>query len=197
MDDRLRLLQYLYDEDVDEASIARHLAEDEELFREYQRLREAKRQLDECSSRRPDPAVVDQVVDTARAAAQAPDSASPAVKEGENDRPPRAPGRSWTDRLHTASAALAVLLLVGFGWWQGGGVPDLSGASAPDALAERARPAGAAAEPGTRAEAVPAEAVPAWDDSDEVVRIHRRIERLQAHSAPGRWGSTLQRVDRR
>jgi hypothetical protein len=39
------------------------------------------------------------------------------------------------------------------------------------------------------------EQVPAWDDSDELVRIHRRIEQLRAHSTPDRWG-TLQRVDR-
>ncbi len=186
MDDRLRLLRYLYGEDVDEASIAQRLSEDEELFREYQRLREAKAQLDQRPVQQPDAAVVDQVVDTARTAAQ--ESEAP-VSE---DRPPRSPSRTWTDRLQTASATLAVVLLVGLGWWQGRGVPEAAEAPSASALGETAQRAGPAA-----AQNLGADAVPAWDDSDELVRIHRQLERLRAHSTPDRWGSTLQPVGRR
>lgn len=186
MDDRLRLLRYLYGEDVDEASIAQRLSEDEELFREYQRLREAKAQLDQRPAQQPDAAVVDQVVDTARTAAQ--ESESPA----HDDRPTRPPTRSWTDRLQTASATLAVVLLVGLGWWQGRSVLEAAEAPSASVVGETAQQPSPAVTPNGGADAVPA-----WDDSDELVRIHRQLERLRAHSAPDRWGSTLQPVGRR
>jgi hypothetical protein len=32
--------------------------------------------------------------------------------------------------------------------------------------------------------------VPEWDDREELVQIHRRIERLQSRSTPGSWGGT-------
>ena len=186
MDDRLRLIRYLYGEEDDASALARRLSDDDDLYREYECLRDAKRALDDRPARRPDPAVVDQVVDEARTAAQSP--ASPT-----EDRPARAPSRSWTRRLQTVGAGLALLLLIGLGWWQGAGVSDapVADSATPGALN------GEASQTPTTADTRPADAnaIPAWDDGEELIRIQRRIDRLQARSAPDRWGS-LQRVSR-
>lgn len=185
MDDSLRLIQYLYDENVDEAAIARRLSEDEDLYCEYERLRATKERLDERPSRRPDAGVVDRVVEEARTAAQ---DASPAPRR-HGDRSAHPPTRTWNRRLQTASATLALVLLVGLGWWQWPNTSDPSTAVSSPETAQRTTPPPAETRDGRM------EQVPAWDDSDELVRIHRRIEQLRAHSTPDRWG-TLQRVDR-
>jgi len=186
MDDRLRLIRYLYGEEEDESALARRLSDDDDLYREYERLRDAKRALNDRPARRPDPAVVDQVVDEARTAAQ---SSAPST----GDRSARAPSRSWTRRLQTVGAGLALLLLIGLGWWQGAGVSDepVADSAAPGVLDGEAPQAPATAD--TRS--ADADAIPAWDDGEELIRIQRRIDRLQARSAPDRWGS-LQRVSR-
>ncbi|WP_233993465.1 hypothetical protein [Salinibacter altiplanensis] len=190
MDDRLHLIRYLYGEEEDESALARRLSGDEDLYREYEELAATKRALDDRPARRPDAAVVDQVVDEAREAAHSsgPRSTSPA-----EDRPARSPSRPWTRRLQTAGAALALLMVIGLGWWQGGGRSDgpVADSATPGALDEPARQAPTAAETRTSN----ADDVPAWDDGEELVRIQRRIDRLQARSAPDRWGA-LQRVGR-
>ena len=186
MDDRLRLIRYLYDEEVDESALARRLSDDPDLYREYEELAATKRALDDRPARQPDAAVVDQVVNEARTAA--PPAAPPS-----EDRPARAPSHAWTRRLQPASAALALLLVIGLGWWQGGGTSDgpVADSATPGAIDGTSQQAPATAESQTRG----ADAVPAWDDGEELIRIQRRIDRLQARSAPDRWGS-LQRVSR-
>lgn len=177
MDDTLRLLQYLYGEDVDDPSFVRRLAADDELRREYEQLKDTKEKLDRRPSPQPDPAVVDRVVDAAAGAA----TRSPAA-----DRPPRSPSRSWTRRLQGASAMLVVLLAVGLGWWQLDGL-------APGEWGQQANESGpSAASVETVGEE--AEGVPKWDDSDELVRLHRRIEHVRARSA-SEWKGTIQSVD--
>ncbi len=99
MDDRLRLIRYLYDEEVDESALARRLSDDPDLYREYEELAATK----------------------------------------------RAWSTTWSTTAQTRSSD--------------------------------------------------ADAIPAWDDGEELIRIQRRIDRLQARSAPDRWGS-LQRVSR-
>lgn len=184
MDDRLRIIQYLYDEDVDDAAFPRRLTEDEALYCEYEQLRQTKEDVDRRSSCRPDPAVVDEVVETARVAAQK----SPTPSHPTEDRPARPPTRTWTRRLQAAGAAVTLVFLIGLGWWQGPGVSEESTVvSAPEAT-QRTTPTAA------QSRDLEADAVPEWDDSDELVRIHRRIEQLQDRSAPNQWG-TLQRVD--
>lgn len=190
MDDRLRLIQYLYEEDGDETTLPRRLSEDETLRREYERLQETKAHLDRRPSSRPDPAVVDRVVAAARTAARDP-SDSPHAAE---DRPARPPARPWRLRLQAASATLALLLVVGLGWWQRPGATEEapSTTAAEDTRGTALDGARGEAQSGTPSAlgggALEAEAVPAWDDRDELVRIHRRIERLQARSAPDGWG---------
>ena len=179
MDDPLRIIQYLYDEDVDDATFARRLTEDGALYCEYEQLRQTKEDLDRRPSHRPDPAIVDEVVETARAAAQEPPTPSPSTE----DRPARSPTRPWTRRLQTAGAAVALLLLIGLGWWQGPGVSGESAAVSPHEATQRAIPTAA------QSRALEAGAVPEWDDRDELERIHRRIERLQARSGSNQWGA--------
>jgi hypothetical protein len=178
MDDPLRLIQYLYDEEVDDPTFARRLTEDETLYREYERLRATKEDLDNRSSRRPDPAVVDQVVDQARTAAQE----STASPSSPNDRPPRRPFPTWTRRLQTVSAGLALVLLVGLGWWREGGLvgDPMEGSS------ESAQQAPPTVVEGREQDE---QSIPTWDDSDELVRIHRRLEQIQTHSASNAWGA--------
>ncbi len=53
MDDRLRLIRYLYDEEVDESALARRLSDDPDLYREYEELAATKRALDDRPARRP------------------------------------------------------------------------------------------------------------------------------------------------
>lgn len=191
MDDPLRLIRYLYGEDEDESTVARRLSEDEALYREYERLRETKKQLDDRPARRPDPAVVDQVVETARTAAQR----SPSTSRPDGDRPASPPARSWSRRLQMVGTALALGLFVGIGWWQLPGVSEEStSGAATDELEATAQQQAAPAAADERRRG--ADAVPAWDESDELIRINRRLEQLQAQSGPDSWG-TLQPVDRR
>lgn len=190
MDDPLRLIRYLYGEEEDESTVKHRLSEDEALYREYERLRETKERLDDRPARRPDPTVVDQVVETARRATQH----SPVTPRPDEGRPARPPTRSWTRRLQMVGTALVLGLFVGIGWWQLPGTSEESTAGSAtdelDATAQQAAPA--AADERRRG----ADAVPAWDESDEVIRIHRRVEQLQTQSGPDSWG-TLQSVDRR
>lgn len=174
MDDTLRLIQYLYGEEEGDPSLVRRLSEDEELQREFERLRATKAELDRRSSKQPDSAVVDRVVDAAAEAAEAPATAA--------DRPARAPSRSWTRRLRGVSAALALLLAVGLGWWQ------LDG----DGLGNAGSQAGQGVTQAASAEET--NAVPDWDDSDELVRLNHRIERVRARSSSD-WDGDLQMVN--
>lgn len=187
MDDRLRIIQHLYGEDVDDPAFMRRLAEDEGLRHEYERVKKTKDRLDRRRSRRPDPAVVDRVVDTARRAVR---DSSPAPRPAD-DRSARPPTRTWSRRLQTVSAALALLLAVGLGWWQRPGASD---DPAPETSVEATAQRGGAS--AVRGQSLDPDAVPAWDDSDELVRIHRRIEGLQARSTTGAWGG-LQTVGQR
>jgi hypothetical protein len=91
--------------------------------------------------------------------------------------------------LQATNAGLALVLLASLAWWQLPGASDDPAAVSSTETAQQAAPANAETrDAGT-------EAVPAWNEREELVRIHRRIKRLQTHSTPDTWG-TLQRVDR-
>lgn len=187
MDDRLQIIRHLYGEEVEDPTFTRRLSEDAALRREYEHLRTTKERLDRRPLPQPDPAVVDRVVDAARDAAQNSSAASPA-----NDRPARPPIRTWNRRLQAVSAGLALLLAIGLGWWQQR--PEASGGDSFRASAESAPPQTQAASPQDQPRGT--DTVPAWDDSDELVRIHRRVQRLQARSATDAWGE-VQTVNRK
>jgi hypothetical protein len=186
MDDSLRLIQYLYGESVDDPEFPERVADDEDLRRELDQLQETKAALDRRSPPTPDADVVDRVMDTAAEAARSGHSAEPAP-----DRDARAPKRSWARRWQNAGAALALVLAVGLGWWYMPGDTPSSGAATSESTSQQAAPATAASQP-----AQDDEALPEWDDSDEVVRLHRRIERLQTQSRSDAWGGNLQPASR-
>lgn len=187
MDDRLRLIQLLYDNDDPPADLRRRLADDEALRREYEALRETKEALDRRPSRTPDAEVVDRVVARAEAASEneSPEPASPS-RSPAADRSPRRPSAEWTHRLQGVSAAIAVVLMAGIGWWAVGG--DLEGQDTASSSVVGAT--------SSQAETVRSDeqAMPAWDDRDELVRIHRRIERLQSQNQMSGWNGQPQPV---
>lgn len=193
MDNELRLIQYLYGEEERPEDVERLLAADEALRAEYRRLHAVKEQLDARSPSRPDAAVVDEVVNAAAKAAPAPASSRRADRP-RRDREPAAPQRTPWHRVLRVTAALAVLLVgVSIGVWQWEG-----GVLAPSASSDPAASTSATAD--TRNEAAPAAtsdeaSIPDWDEADDVVRLHRHIETLQARSSPSSWdypGAELQ-----
>ncbi|MEF8796881.1 MAG: hypothetical protein V5A22_05250 [Salinivenus sp.] len=191
MDDSLRLIQSLYGEDVDDPDLARRVSEDEDLRREHERLQQVKDTLDRRSSASPDPEVVDRVVAQAAAAQGA--ATPPSDREDDApapDRPARTPERAWARRLQGAAAALLVVLLVGLGWWQ----------LRPNGAATPGPTAGEAAQQQSQSVAADgpsaaADDMPEWNDHDDLVRLHRRVETLRSRSRSDSWGTDLQTVD--
>jgi hypothetical protein len=188
MDDSLRLIQHLYGEHVDDPTFARRVAEDEALRAEYEALQDTKAVLDRRPSSSPDPDVVDDVVGRARdAAASAP--AESTAAEPAPDRAARSPDRGASRRLRGVSAVLAILVVMGVGWWQFR-TPDAAPAGTTASTPPTTSPAPAEAAP----QSARSGSIPEWDDRDEVVRLHRRIETLRTRSQPDGWGGSLQTV---
>jgi hypothetical protein len=188
MDDTLRLIQHLYGDDGDDPAFARRMETDDALRREYEALRETKAALDRRAAPSPDPAVVDAIVDRAADATRPPDEADPPASGPAPDRAPRDPDRTPTRRLRGVTALLAVLLVAGVGWWQfRDAAPSPAGTTAASPAATAADPAADEGGPAPRADAMPE-----WDDRDEVARLHRRIEMLRTRSDG--WGGTPQPV---
>jgi hypothetical protein len=194
MDDSLRLIQHLYGEDVDDPTFERRLAEDDELREEYEQLQATKETLDRRTPPSPDPETVDQVVERAADAAQN----GAAVDDQNGDRPERAPDRAaqapdraWSRRLRGVSTALALLLIVGLGVWQlrSGGPATADTSASESATQQQSTSVAAGGEQGESTESIPE-----WDDRDEVVRLHQRIEQLRSRSRTDAWGG-LQTVD--
>jgi anti-sigma factor RsiW len=207
MDESLPLLPYLYDElSPDEAAeLERRLADDPALRREYEALRATKEHLDTHRAAHPSPepdeAVVDAVVDAAAAAARDSDAArtsgatpQPAAPAARADRPPQDPPQRSARRLQGVSAVLALLLVAGVGWWQwtAPAGPSPEEAATPTARApDRATPSAPAPD---RRDVARSARLPDWDEGDEVVRLHRRIEVIESRSAPSQWNESLQPV---
>lgn len=186
MDDTLRLIQHLYDEEVDDPGFARRLSEDETLREEYEQLLDMKAALEKRTAPSPAPDVVDNVVDYAAEAAQREAGAAPARERGA-DRAARTPDRARRRRLQGAGAVLALLLVAAVGWWQTDAVQSPPTATSSAVVQE------------TEADAPPSQAtdsVPSWDDREDVVRLHRRIEMVRSRSNTGTWDGLTQSVDR-
>jgi hypothetical protein len=135
---------------------------------------------------RPDAAVVDRLVSVAASRAQ---SRLAASSDAPADRAPRRSRRSsrralWSTRLQQTGATLALAALLAVGWWHSPAVPDAPSASVSDAPTKGAsslmQRAASSTAPRTAA-------LPAWDDTDDMVRLHRRIELVQARSASSDW----------
>ena len=192
MDKPLQLIQHLYGE----RDTAPWNEDEEALQKEYDDLRAVKDALSRRDSASPDPEVVDRIVDAARAAGgSAPSDAREAERE---DRAAReSPARGTTRLLRRAGAVFAVVLLAAVGWWQLGSLENDATRSAPPVAVspESESPSAARAPSGTVAAqarnetAASASELPDWDEGDDVVRLHRRIEVLNARSTASRWGN--------
>ncbi|PSQ97105.1 MAG: hypothetical protein BRD55_04155 [Bacteroidetes bacterium SW_9_63_38] len=204
MDDTLRLIQHLYDEDVDHPDFARRLQEDETLRRKYEALQGTKAALDRRSSPSPDPDVVNDIVDYAcreTDACQATDAredAQSAQREETSAPAPDRAAREWDRsrrrRLQGVSTILVVLLVAGVGWWQFR-VPE-SAPAGPTANAPTPQSTDAASTTPRPAAATDND-MPDWDDQDDVVRLHHRIEMLHTQNHSDGWGGgSLQATDR-
>lgn len=181
MDDTLRIIKHLYDEDLEDPSALRRIREDDTLRQELEELRSTKEILDRRFSPSPDPDVVDRVVNHAA------EAASTTNDRRAGDRDPRPRERSLTGRMRTVSAVLTLLLFVGLGLWQF----QTNGPSATDTASGEARKSVTS----TVNEDRNPESVPEWNDRDEVVRLHRRVEQLRTRSRSGTWASDVQSVD--
>lgn len=187
MDDTLRLIQHLYDED--DSALAQRLTEDDALRREYEQLRDTKESLDQHSSPSPDPDVVDDIVDrAAEAASSSPDGNVP--PDGRADRAARAPNRQSSRRLQGVGAVLALLLVAAVGWWQMDAVQTTPASTAASSASSQKTKAATGGE-----QMGESDGVPAWDDRDDVVRLHRRIEMMRSRSDDGTWDGMPQPVD--
>lgn len=193
MDDTLRIIRYLYGEDDAPADVERRLAEDDDLRAEYKALHEVKQHLDERSPQRPDAAVIDQVTEKAAEAASARRTATQPGGAGSERRHEREPARSAAGqrrRWGVAAAAVLALVVVAVGIWQYPVDQDLNAVleSAPLAADQVQAPSSEAS--------ASQSALPAWDEADDVVRLHRHIETLQVRSRPGAWDSGTMPIQR-
>jgi hypothetical protein len=142
--------------------------------------------------------------DAVRPDAVRPDAVRPnATERTAADRAPRRLERrpAAARVLRWAGSALALLLVAGLGVWQvldpglvgpaaeapGAGVAVADG-RAPAAEAN-AQADGQAAPRAPGATARADTAVPEWDEGDDLVRLHRRLELIEARSTPDEWGA--------
>lgn len=208
MDEPLQLLPYLYGElsSEEEKAVEERLARDADLRREYEELRAVKADLDErpASARAsPDAATVDRIVEAAADAAQAGSAADRPADGAETradrpaaDRPARPGSHGLPRRLQTVSAALALLLVVGVGWWQWSETASQGSATATSSAATSSSvqvpaPGADGARAGGDGSSRTA-SLPEWDEGDEVIQLHRRIEMIQSRSTPSQWSGSLQ-----
>ena len=198
MNETLRIVRHLYGEEPNADDLEQRLREDPGLAQELDEMREVKAMLDKKSSQRPDASVIDAIVAEAaratsdRTASDASGTDSLADRSPEprtpRDRPARerpidehsaderpAQRRSkFSRRLQQASLAAALILVAALGVWQFQSQPadDTSAVRAQtDQQLERQLP------PAVRD-------LPDWDEGDDVVRLHRRLEVVNARSAP-------------
>lgn len=195
MDETLRIVRHLYGEEPDADDFERRLRDTPELARELDSLREVKALLDEKPPQRPNASVVDAIVaEAARATSDSATStpassdhtskAAPAARtdRASRDRAPRdrpATQRSGLSRrLQQAGLATALILVAALGLWQFQSTPTDADSTARISaeMEEQLPPA--------------ARDLPDWDEGDDVVRLHRRLEVVNARSAsPSSWSS--------
>lgn len=181
MDETLRIVRHLYGEEPDADDFERRIREQPDLARELDSMREVKDLLDAKPPQRPDASVVDAIVAEAARAASDTDSS----RSASPDRTDRAPSdRSASQRsglsrrLQQAGLAAALILVAALGLWQfqSSSTSDDS-ATGISAEVEQQLP------PATRD-------LPEWDEGDDVVRLHQRLEVVNARSAStSSWSS--------
>ena len=213
MDEKLHIVHHLYGEDTDPAEL-RRLLEDEALREEYEALSEVKFHLDHRKRARPDAQVIDRIV---AAAAPPQRGATARKRRDRAAHPGRTPRRFRAIGAVSAVLAVVLAVGIGLDQFQSfipsasdaameapaaeeveafsGDAPATAGTRPPEPLRleERraARPdAPAAHETGFLDDNVAGEAneaLPSWDEADELLRVHRRIEMLRARSPDLAW----------
>ncbi len=219
MDTRLQIVERLYEEGSE--NHAPHPAKTEggeDLTREFQAISQAKFWMDHRRRRQPDPATIDRVVEAAAAASR---GEIPGVV-----RPDRSPLRLITSpRFAMAVAATLVVAVAGLGIWRavlpGGEFADVAALQEAEleegldsdfkARAPAVADAVAPREEGMRADSPddsallanrgpgPARArlaATAWDESDDLVRIHQRIDMLRARQSLEGWDKPVVPLER-
>lgn len=200
MDETLRIIRHLYGEDPDPEDLLRRLEDDPAIARELREMQEVKTLLDRKPNPGPDPAVLDTLTQAAAdAAAKRPVSGSttgadPASDAGDDSESARAPDRAsqtpispapsrapsrrsgMSRRLQQAAVIAAAVMLLVLGWWQIQPTAPTSQTTANTQALQDLPPA--------------ARDLPEWDEGDDVVRLHRRLEVVNARSAPpSSWNS--------
>lgn len=215
MDEKLHILHHLYGEETDPAEL-RRLLEDEALRQEYEALSEVKFHLDHRKRARPDPLVIDRIV-AAAAATQptpaAPKRHDRAARPGRTIRRFRTLGavsavlavvlvvgigldqfQSFIPRASDTVMEASPEEVRAFS----NDAPTTAGTRQPEALrrednriAQPATPAPAELEGAFLDDAVAGEAkeeaVLAWDEDEELLRVHRQIEMIRARSLDLTW----------
>ena len=184
MDEKLQIVQHLYGEAADRSAYHR-LLEDEAVRAAYQAMSEVKFRLDHRPRQRPDAVVLDRILAAASGEASVAGGAL---------RPDRPALRLVSRRaFQWVGMAAAAVLVVGVGLmalW-----PDEEPASVAPAVAQEqtTMPEGPASESYVPSAAMQttADQTPAWDEADEVRRLHRQIGMLQRGNADLRWGEPV------
>ncbi|NNE69626.1 MAG: hypothetical protein HKN29_04595 [Rhodothermales bacterium] len=175
MDKELQLIEHLYDEPSEDTRPLRELLEDTDLAAEYQALSRAKFALDHRQRERPPAHVINAIVREA--------SGLPTAPAARRDRAPlrlfRTRRRSVTAGLAFAAVLALTIMVQPWNLLPSGTSDSVATADAPtempaEVLLERLPPA--ATPIGTRASGT----VPGWDAGDDVRRLSRRIQALQA-----------------
>lgn len=184
MDKELRIIRHLYGEDEHPEEVSRLLASDDALRKEYHELRVVKQQLDGRGRQRPDAGVLAHITE---AAAQASTEGTEGTTS-RRDRPPVARQRHRRRQRIGIAAAVAVVLMVSIGLWQWPGTESggPAQASKSESVAVATDPSSASAGESSSASG---SNLPSWDEGDDVVRLYRYIETLQARSSPAHWDS--------
>ena len=216
MDEQLHIVHHLYGEDTDPADL-RRLLEDEALRQEYEALSEVKFYLDHRQGARPDPKVIDRIVAAAampqRGATPRQDRAARpgrAIRRfrtvgavsavlavllvigiGLDQFQSFAPSSFQTEAVRQAPAAAGELEALSEE------APGIAGTGQPPSmrpepnraarLAPQPPPAPAKLEAAFLGDARDEAPVPSWDETDELLRVHRRMEMIRARSLDLIW----------
>lgn len=175
MDETLRIVRHLYGEEPDPEALKRRLTEDPALAREHDELAQVKAMLDEKPPSRPDASVLDAITAAAADAAGSEPSGRPSRADREpvarTDDRAQPSGSRLSRRLQQASLVAAAVLIAALGWWQ---LDDTTSSTSTEPI--RAQ---------TEQQLPPAARdLPDWDEGDDVVRLHRQLQVVNARSAP-------------
>lgn len=186
MNNEFQLIQHLYGEREENFALRETLEADATLHAEYQALSESKFHMDHRRRHRPDVAMLDQIMEAAAHVSES--TATASLLRARHDRSAR-PHRAHRRRraLSLVSLSLIVVCAMSVGLWQWSSsstpiTPSVSAETFQSVLAPSPTDGLATTVPQQAA----AEQVPSWED-DQVMELHKRIDRLQQRSTALQW----------